>query len=372
MNRRMTEFMSDDTRIAPLLAPISDAEPLGKLLDEDVANGPWDRQESLATTSFDWERQLLDNVFGDQTRTKYEEGVRWAELIERCEATLRKESKDLRTAIRWTQAQFVLRGLSGLADGLLLARRLLEWPGDLECQPFAGSPQTADEAIVSTLKWIGRDLNKLARHAPIAFESGGGPILWGEVDTRLSAAVSAVGSGPIDELRTISAALDSSIESCDIVMSKLKKKLIAWYESRGSEPDDSDFSGTTDLSYELRKMREFIDAHAGGRLAPVEAEPEVAAEEVATGVSVSGSRGSGGGRARMSAGEPLDRSDALAAIERIATFFEKHEPNSPVPIMLRKSIRWANLGFGELMKELVSDNRDALSSIAWRVGMSEE
>jgi type VI secretion system protein ImpA len=363
--------MIDEAKIALLLKPISEAEPIGGLLDEDVANGSWDQQESMASASFDWERRLLDNAFGNETRQKYEEGVRWVALSDRCEATLKKESKDLRVAVRWTQSQFVNRGLEGLANGLTLVKRLLEQTQGA-CQPFVGNPTGVDESIVSVLKWLGRDLTKLARHATIGIDAAGTRVAWGEVEKQKAAAMSAIASGSLEALQTIHSSLVTSIEATDAVIKTLLSMREAWCTARGEEPDEGELSGTSDLSHELRKMLEFVMEHGSARLAPEEPEPAIEPEVVVASGAAPKAAAAPVVRPKMASIDPFDRSDALAAIERIAVFFERSEPTSPVPIMLRKSIKWASMGFADLMRELVADKKEAFSTIAWRVGISDE
>ena len=49
------------------------------------------------------------------------------------------------------------------------------------------------------------------------------------------------------------------------------------------------------------------------------------------------------------------RETALVLLIKIADFFKKTEPHSPIPYLLDRAVRWGNLPFPELLKEMIND-----------------
>lgn len=49
------------------------------------------------------------------------------------------------------------------------------------------------------------------------------------------------------------------------------------------------------------------------------------------------------------------RQDALALLSKVATFFRQAEPQSPIPPLLDRAIRWGSMPFADLLKEIIKD-----------------
>jgi type VI secretion system protein ImpA len=64
-----------------------------------------------------------------------------------------------------------------------------------------------------------------------------------------------------------------------------------------------------------------------------------------------------------------NRSDAIAALDKICYYFENSEPNSPIPFMLRRATKIAQMNYIELVKELSPDGINQTSLI---LGIKEE
>ena len=52
----------------------------------------------------------------------------------------------------------------------------------------------------------------------------------------------------------------------------------------------------------------------------------------------------------------LGRADIIMQIQQAADFFQQHEPHSPIPYLLARAIKWSELGFKELMEEVIQDD----------------
>ena len=60
-------------------------------------------------------------------------------------------------------------------------------------------------------------------------------------------------------------------------------------------------------------------------------------------------------KAKSAVGSIENREDAFREVLRIAQYFRKTEPHSPISYALEQIVRWGRLPLPELLKELISD-----------------
>ena len=53
------------------------------------------------------------------------------------------------------------------------------------------------------------------------------------------------------------------------------------------------------------------------------------------------------------AGSTKNRSDVIAALNKVCIYYEKYEPSSPVPILLERAKKLVPMGFLEIVNDLV-------------------
>lgn len=58
--------------------------------------------------------------------------------------------------------------------------------------------------------------------------------------------------------------------------------------------------------------------------------------------------------------EPLTREIAISQMLSIAHFFRQSEPSSPVPFLMERAIRWANMSITEWLEEMLTDSDSLL------------
>jgi type VI secretion system protein ImpA len=68
----------------------------------------------------------------------------------------------------------------------------------------------------------------------------------------------------------------------------------------------------------------------------------------------------------------MNRDMAFHELRKIAEYFAKNEPHSPVSFLLEKAIRWGYMSLPDLMEELVSGNDKVLGQINLVTGISGE
>jgi len=64
------------------------------------------------------------------------------------------------------------------------------------------------------------------------------------------------------------------------------------------------------------------------------------------------------------------RDQAFQELRKIADYFSKSEPHSPVSFLLEKAIRWGYMPLPELMQELMNGNDKALSQVSLITGIN--
>ncbi len=70
----------------------------------------------------------------------------------------------------------------------------------------------------------------------------------------------------------------------------------------------------------------------------------------------SGLPAEGGGRvAQALTGEILTREDVVKAIDKICEYYARHEPSSPLPLLLKRAKRLSTMSFMEILQDLVPD-----------------
>lgn len=66
------------------------------------------------------------------------------------------------------------------------------------------------------------------------------------------------------------------------------------------------------------------------------------------------------------------RETALEDLNRIAVFFKKTEPHSPIPYLIARAIRWGNMSFSELLNELIKKESPELAEIRKLTGVDND
>ena len=90
-----------------------------------------------------------------------------------------------------------------------------------------------------------------------------------------------------------------------------------------------------------------VAAGAAGEEAGAEAVPSQASEAVAV-----------GGNVNLAAYRPSNRADALLLLRKGAEYFQRQEPNSPIPLLVNRALRLSEMNFIDLLKDIVPDALD--------------
>ncbi len=321
--------------LTDLLIAHSDDAPSGENLEYDALFT--DLQLAAAAKE---ERQIGDQVLAAEEPD-------YKDVVAKATAVLEK-SHDIRAAVYMAHAKLHTGGLEGFADATAYIRGCMEqfWES---CHPELdeddGDATMRINAIVSLT-----DTNTVLRglrHAPLTDSRGFGrfslrDILISEGEMELPGDMetppdtNAIGAAFQDTdpetLATYLAAAKSAtadIEAIDAVFAE---------KTPGEGPE---------LEPLLKTLKRIE-----GRLASAVGLPEEALEEE---VPENGAAPAASGAAPAPTGTISSRADVTAALDRIMAYYTKHEPSSPLPMLLTRAKRLVDADFFTIMKDIAPD-----------------
>ncbi len=333
-----------------LAAPISDDAPTGDNLE------------------YDPEFQTLERHVDQQE---------WRDLLQAF-APVAERTRDLRLAVWVTRALLAEHSFAGLALGARWILNLVEslWePLHPELEPLEdGLPPTRTNTVVS-LADVATVLNAL-RRAPIVrspvvgvFSYRDVEIATGELEPTASDAEPAEGAEETDAAAPTMAAISGAFESVGVETNRgvynailAAREFVSQIEARFDDEVGAayspDLKGLSDLLYKVGKV--FVDY--------ADIEDPAAAGDADGGEGSEGGQGTAGGPTAIT-GEITSREDAIRMLERVAKYFERHEPSSPVPLLIRRTTGLISKNFIQVLEDL---NPDAITQVRQILGGSDE
>jgi type VI secretion system protein ImpA len=330
--------------IESLLKPISDGAPSGPDLRFDAEN---DRFEQIRQN-----RSVLDPALDPDGKGK---DPNWSAVARIAEEVLRNDSKDLEVIGWLTEALLHLERFEGLQQGLTLMRRTLEsyWES---VHPGIDEGAIALAIRARPLSWLGSssflrafkacrlaptsaaDTSWFARERALALDDetlsaerraelrAGGQIGTAEWD----AAFGSLGRTELDRLHELLSQCQGELRAIDAFCG----------ERFAGEEGPNLFP----LQTLLDAMLEFLVAR--GAAAP-NAEPSAEEQSVAE-----ASIAAGPAAPAAAAGPIASRQDALKRLREIGEFFKRNEPHSPISLLIARAVRWGDMTFEELVRDL--------------------
>jgi type VI secretion system protein ImpA len=340
--------------VPSLLQDVSPDAPAGTDLSYDPA---YMELERLAAGSP--ERQVGNSIVPAEEPD-------WPAVSQRC-VELLSRTKDLRVAMYLARAQLQLRGLAGLHDGLMLIRGLIEkfWgnlypqldPDDgndpLERLNIIMSLAPADSVYGDSMQF-GQNLRASALVSSPKFGRFGLREL--EIVNGVAQAADpenapkqellnqAFEEAPIPELQSLDQLASESIENL-----KSMREVLVNYIGAENAPD---FKTLQTTLTEIRKyIQNYLSRRTGAPAAPVD------------GQSTSGDRAS----AQQGVGQVgaiRSTADVVAALETICQYYQRYEPSSPIPLLLRRAQRLVSKSFIEIIQDLSPGAMDQIQTIS--------
>jgi type VI secretion system protein ImpA len=296
-----------------------------------------------------------EQVMGDATIPAKE--PEWADVEHRAE-DLFTRTKDLRIAALWARARLGNDGFFGFAEGCALVRGLLETYWD-DIYPQLDPDDDNDPTYrINALAAFNDEDGFLAalRAAPLVSSRVFGAICYRDLAI-LSGDLEPVDSDSGDELNasTIDAAFaESDTESLAEIAAAIEsaRNDVAAIEGAFSERLGVEQSPEFDRLNHLLKA---IAYKFGQRLAErgIEGGTESVGAEALP--DRAGDGGAATAPAQATPGQIRNRDDVVRMIDKICDYYQKNEPSSPVPVLLKRARRLVSKNFLEIMRDLTPD-----------------
>jgi type VI secretion system protein ImpA len=341
------------------------ADDLLKPISEDAPCG--------ADLSYDVRLQELETLVRGKPETQFSaaEPPDWKQLRTRC-MELFEESKDLRVALTLCVAILQLQGLTGFREGLTLMEGLLKqyWTTfHPQLDPADDNDPLQRMNIVASLATpIGtfgdpyQVLDKL-RHAPLTSSTRMGRYSLADI-LRAEGGSSGGGEASTLTMPQIEAAFRdtkpedvSEIDRCASDCLRIAKEMdetIMTTVGAGNAPD------LELLTRELTTMRKRISPYVVTAVLPAETDQ---------GTGVAGSAAGSVQGAFSISGEIRNRQDVALLLDKICAYYARVEPSSPVPLLLKRAARLAEMAFMQIIEDL---SPDAIAQIRTVTGEKEE
>jgi type VI secretion system protein ImpA len=284
----------------------------------------------------------------------------WQAVIAQSSALL-KSTKDLRVANHLLRALLRVKGFAGLAEGLKLVSGLVDRYWDnLHPQLDAEDDHDSTFRVNAMAALTHRDVVQSIRAAPLLQAKGLGMVTLRDVE----AASGAPGQPPSAEAATVEAVFQQApltelaaasgvLEQCCETARALAESWASRLEATG--PDFTEFRRVlAQASHILKERLQRRQPMQDGTSA--EHDGAGAQTELATTPS-------------LVRGDIRSRDDVIRALERICAYYARHEPSSPVPLLLERCKRLVTMSFLDIVKEMLPEGSSTIQTI---VGKPEE
>jgi len=316
-----------------LLAPAAPDEPSGPLLEYDPAF------LALAAAA----RGKPEQRMGESVIPA--EPPDWGK-VERGAVALLGRTKDLRVAVLLVKARLHAGGLAGLFEGLAFTRALLERHWDT-LHPQLDAEEDNDPAMRNNALADLADDEAIAaiRNAEIASARGLGRVRVRDLEPQ-----GGNGAAPAAEGAEKPPPVDAVLAACDGAAL-----------ARTAE-------GAAAAAADVRAIEDFVKEKAGPTRGPTLGKLTAVLQRVASalGERVAAAAGAQAGSAEAAAGGGPgagarvpgaigSRNDVLAALDAICAYYERHEPSSPIPLLMKRSKRLVSLNFIDIVRDLMPE-----------------
>ncbi len=336
--------MADDRAIAlfdleSLLAPVSGEAPCGVDLEYDAGF------LALVSAAQSGPQERLVGPSGPA------EEPNWRNVVKQALALFAR-TKDVRVASVLTRACLRVQGLDGLAQGTALLRALLERYWDTvhpQLDPDDNDPTMRLNALRELCDRHGVLL--YLRAMPLLTMPGLGSFGLKELTANASDAQPAAASAASDNAKLESAFANCELAHIEAPLDAIKRTLADlqaienWVRDRAGAHRGMSFEELTGVLEQMQGLLNLRLAKRKPERAHAAESPTDEGSQIVTAANQP-KRGSG------AVGEILSRQDVKRALDQVCGYYEQHEPSSPVPLLLRRAQRLADMSFMDVVRDL--------------------
>jgi type VI secretion system protein ImpA len=359
--------------------PLAGDNPCGIDLQTDAAGrGIRSTLRDLREEARRLERRADD---GDTSEGGWPEAVAiWRQLRDKSLEVLKAQSRDLSIAALCIEALSRTDGFAGLAAGFDMTRAMAEtsWEHLFPIPDPEDGPATpemiVEERSMPLARLVGLDSEGLLvpaiLHVPLTSDRAGDKFglchyrssrdLVSETDSeKIQLAVSRGATSPAQFNQSVQA---TPLEFLKSNYLDLTAAAGAWEALSKAVSDVSEGKAVVPAS-PLRAL--FEECDAAMRVFAPQAIPETAAK---TEAADAGQAAAATGGAVENSGSPAGREEAFRQLEKIAAYFERHDPHSLLSAQIRNVVRLGRLPLADYYKELIADG-SALQTLFKFVGI---
>lgn len=256
--------------------------------------------------------------------------------------------KDLRVAVLLAQAALERDGFEGFAIALDAIRRLVDtfWEG---IHPRLDPEDDNDPSIrINVLMGLcDAAVLRALRSAPLIKSRAFGAISLRHVAALTSKTPPPAGSPVVDAASIAAAAKDAAPGSVASTAKAIKETrghlaaIGAVFETKGKAqgPDFGQLSQLLDQAYKA------VSSHV----------PAAPADKAVGAATQDGAGDAAAAQVPKISGEIESRDDVLKAIERICAYYVRHEPASPVPLLMERCRKLVTMSFLDIVRDMAPD-----------------
>lgn len=356
--------------LAPLLQPFDGDQPSGNDLRLQAGDTTFDQLKELRRES-----DPLTDPGGEAKQAD------WRGVVKLCDAALREKTKDLELAAGLTQGLLYTEGWPGLKAGLDLLTGLVEnlWE---TVHPGWDEGEIVTAIRARPLSWLGssQDFLLAAKRVPLTAPIGDEPRSWFDYEQsrRVDEAAAKADRTIVQELLDAGlitgeqwrASLAATpLDRLDGVIADLAACQVALQALDGAcgERFGDDAPYLLDLRNVLDDCHDYLVKFKAGQ---IDVSDAVGAEEGATGAAdtVEAAAGATTSGPAAPAGPIKSRDEAFRRLREVADFLRRTEPHSPVSSLLDRAVRWGNMSFEDLFRDVV-ESPDARGEVGKILGL---
>lgn len=295
-------------------------------------------------------------------------------LVKRLSIALLERSRDLRPAVALSRALLRLEGISGFLTGLALIEGLLEQRWET-VHPQLDPDDDYDPLLrINTLSALCDALSFLkdVREATLVSSRGYGRFSLRDIDAATGEHANSTNDDDDNEqqgitLSVIDAAfMDAPLDELEAILQQLQDTLNTSRHIEQLLTEQVGVSHSIDLSALVTVLRrachfvqERLERRTGGQLntdtdsdsdASLGEEGAVSSSASARSVAMSDSLSS--------------REDVVRTLDKLCEYYARHEPSSPVPLLLLRAKALVNKSFIEILEDLAPDGLDQVYQIS--------
>lgn len=286
----------------------------------------------------------------------------WAFVRNRSRELLHR-SKDLRLAVHYTRASTMLEGFAGFREGLATIHTLVSEFWDGLHPALEGSDATWRINVLNELgSWDGM-LRRLREIPLVRSRSGTITIKDLQAAEKVAASSSDEAATAYNAVRGILATADiDEVRGVMETLSDALQRTTAISNVAGSGESSGRGVEFDALNQALSGARRFLSESQG---AGEVIDPSDVTTDGDSTIAVSTGapeRTPQGGPARSLNGAVTNREEALRALDLVSAYFAKHEPSSPIPLLLARAKRLVAKDFLTIMEELAPSGLNEVRS----------